>query len=144
MSKNDYLKYDGRRPEPPYPTEQEAAHSEHVSSGGERAVAGRFANQAISDLGQIYGLLDQGEYDQASEYCRCAAEGYTQDLAALPSSQPEPSGELEALRRERDAIARELGNMRLKEMAHSYANAPLPKIEPQNDSEPDRSGGSEQ
>jgi chromosome segregation ATPase len=38
---------------------------------------------AISYLGQIYGLIEEGELDKASELCRGAAESWTQDIAEL-------------------------------------------------------------
>jgi flagellar biosynthesis/type III secretory pathway protein FliH len=41
----------------------------------------RVSEQAVSDLAQIYGLLQEGKVDEAEDYCRCAAEGYTQDIA---------------------------------------------------------------
>jgi hypothetical protein len=43
----------------------------------------RVSEQAVSDLAQIYGLLQEGKVDEAEDYCRCAAEGYTQDIAAF-------------------------------------------------------------
>ena len=56
-----------------------------------REVAMKCAKQAIADLGQICGLLDQGQYEEASDYCRAAAECYTQDLAAtLPDTNAVP------------------------------------------------------
>lgn len=49
----------------------------------------RLIDNAISDLAQLYGLIEEGEYDKASDYCKAAAEWYTQEiasLAALPRS----------------------------------------------------------
>ena len=43
----------------------------------------RVSEQAVSDLAQIYGLLQEGKVDEAEDYCRCAAEGYTQDIATF-------------------------------------------------------------
>jgi hypothetical protein len=40
----------------------------------------RVANQAVSDLAQVYGLLQEGKFDEAEDYCRGAADGYTQDI----------------------------------------------------------------
>ncbi len=57
----------------------------------------RIAEQAVSDLAQIYGLLQEGKSDEAEDYCRCAADGYAQDLAtfsdapgAAPLTTPQP------------------------------------------------------
>lgn len=38
---------------------------------------------AVSCLGQIYGMLDEGRLDQAEDFCRGAAETFTQDIDAL-------------------------------------------------------------
>ena len=38
---------------------------------------------AIAHLGQIYGLLEERRFDEASDYCRGAAESWTQDIAEL-------------------------------------------------------------
>jgi hypothetical protein len=59
-----------------------------------RAVAEKYANNAISDLGQIYGLIEEGKYDEAQDFCRGAAEWYTQDLAetaSLPADAVRPA-----------------------------------------------------
>lgn len=40
-------------------------------------------NLAISHLGQIFGLIEAGKIDEASDYCRCAADSWTQDIARI-------------------------------------------------------------
>ena len=67
---------------PLYP---ESALAEAVERG---RIAGlrealRVSEQAVSDLAQIYGLLQEGKVDEAEDYCWCAAEGYTQDIATF-------------------------------------------------------------
>lgn len=50
---------------------------------------------------------------------------------------------LRAAEAENAALLREIGTLRLKEMAHTYANAPQKKMpEPENHSEPTGSAGS--
>jgi hypothetical protein len=36
---------------------------------------------AITYLGRVYGLLQEGKPDEAGEFCRATAEAWTQDLA---------------------------------------------------------------
>ena len=65
------------------------AASPHVSPSALAAAldaaerdAGRLkANEVIGLLGQVYGLIQEGEYETALEFCRGAAESYTQDAA---------------------------------------------------------------
>ena len=38
---------------------------------------------SISHLGQIYGLIQEGKIDEASDYCRAAADSWTQDIDEL-------------------------------------------------------------
>jgi hypothetical protein len=52
--------------------------------------------------------------------------------------------ELDRLREENSVLQRELGNMRLKDVARNiteYQNTPYPKSEHENHSEPDKSAG---
>ena len=46
----------------------------------------RLIDGTISDLAQLYGLIEEGEYDKASDYCKAAAEWYTQEIASLTAS----------------------------------------------------------
>jgi hypothetical protein len=42
---------------------------------------------SITHLGQVYGLISQGKSDEAAEYCRGAAEMWTQDIAAIDAER---------------------------------------------------------
>lgn len=41
---------------------------------------------AISHLAQVYGLLEEGDLDKASDYCRAAADSWTQDIDVLDNT----------------------------------------------------------
>ena len=70
----------------PFPSEEDGEHGlvvqASLSKQLERELAAanseiaELKKAALSDIGQIYGLLQEGEYDKADDYCRCAAERY--------------------------------------------------------------------
>ena len=41
---------------------------------------------SISYLAQIYGLLEGGSVDEAADFCRSAAETWTQDISELDAA----------------------------------------------------------
>ena len=55
-------------------------------SAGIKRLRKKYIDNAIQDLGQIYGMLDQGLYGEASDYCRCAAEWYTQESSEIDAA----------------------------------------------------------
>ena len=62
-----------------------AEHGEAVRAENAELRKDRLADirLSISHLGQIYGLLNEGKVDEASDYCRAAADSWTQDIDEL-------------------------------------------------------------
>lgn len=46
----------------------------------------------ISILSQIYGLIQEGRYDDAQDVCRCAAEWHTQDIEDAKAKEDKTDG----------------------------------------------------
>ena len=60
----------------PWPCEYAGCRAPQSDSLAVAQALEQAAKGALSDIAQIYGLLQEGEYDKADDYCRCAAERY--------------------------------------------------------------------